>query len=323
MGRPKRVVAGATLAAVVGALGAATYRTYREDCRRARERLADTDTRVVDTTFGTVEYAETGEGPPVLVSHGICGGADQALATGQALLGGDYRVLGVSRFGYLGSECPADPTPERQADAYRALLDELGIDRAVVLGVSAGGPSVLQFAQRHPERTRALVLVSAALPSEPGGWLPSGPPAATLWNPLFWLFAFRFRGAMLRAFGIDPDAYRAAPPREREAVAATLDTLLPMDPRREGAIVDTEVTNRDVVKNAEAYDLEGIGVPTLLIHAEDDPMADFADARRASERIPDAELAAFPDGGHLVFGHADGVRSTLSRFLSERAAVRE
>ena len=54
---------------------------------------------------------------------------------------------------------PADASPEAQADAHACLLDALGIPNAAVVGVSAGGPSAMQFAIRHPQRTAALVLL--------------------------------------------------------------------------------------------------------------------------------------------------------------------
>ena len=51
--------------------------------------------------------------------------------------------------------------PEAQADLYAALLDLLKIDSVVVIGLSGGGASALQFALRHPERCRGLILISA------------------------------------------------------------------------------------------------------------------------------------------------------------------
>ena len=51
---------------------------------------------------------------------------------------------------------------EAQADVAAALLDALEVERVAVVGISAGGHAAIQFAARHPERTRALVLLSAA-----------------------------------------------------------------------------------------------------------------------------------------------------------------
>ena len=71
-------------------------------------------------------------------------------------------MIAVSRFGYLRTPLPKDASAAAQADAHACLLDALNIKRAAVLGTSAGGPSSLQFALRHPDRTAALVLLVPA-----------------------------------------------------------------------------------------------------------------------------------------------------------------
>jgi len=68
------------------------------------------------------------------------------------LTGPGFRVIAPSRFGYFGSTLPQGGTPADQADAYALLLEHLGVDRAVVVGFSAGSGSILEFARRHPER---------------------------------------------------------------------------------------------------------------------------------------------------------------------------
>ena len=57
-------------------------------------------------------------------------------------------------------------------------------------------------------------------------------------------------------------------------------------------------------------------MPTLVIHAEDDPLASFEDVERMVDRIPDAEFLAYGTGGHLVFGHGGEIRQTVSPFLN-------
>ena len=71
----------------------------------------------------------------------------------------------MSRFGYLRTPMPVDASAAAQADAHVCLLDALGIRRAAVMGGSAGAPSALQMAIRHPDRVSALVLRQAALPA--------------------------------------------------------------------------------------------------------------------------------------------------------------
>src|SRR5439155_8391596 len=100
-----------------------------------------------------------GRGRTVLLVHGAGGGYDQLLDMARELAAAGVRVVAPSRFGYLRTPLPADASPAAQADAHACLLDALGIERAAVIGVSAGAPSSMQFALRHPQRTSALVLV--------------------------------------------------------------------------------------------------------------------------------------------------------------------
>jgi pimeloyl-ACP methyl ester carboxylesterase len=78
---------------------------------------------------------------------------------------------------------------------------------------------------------------------------------------------------------------------------------------------DERVTNRAIIDRYGEFSLEDVRVPTLLPHAEDDLLASFEDAEGAADRIPDAELRAYEDGGHLLFDRGDDVERTLSAFL--------
>ena len=127
---------------------------FAHDLAAARARLAGRS-QTIEKSFGTMEYAVMGEGEPLLIVHGAEGGFDQGLDMTGAMAGRGYRLIAPSRFGYLRSTTPGDPTTAMQADAYVQLLDHLGIDKVVVVGISAGAWSSLQFAIRHPDRCRA------------------------------------------------------------------------------------------------------------------------------------------------------------------------
>ena len=162
------------LTALLGsALAGFTYYGYRSDLLEARARVAS-GSRLAQAATGPIEYAAAGSGPPVLIVHGAGGGFDQGMALGDALAD-RFHVIAVSRFGYLRTPLPEDASAVAQADAHAALLDALEIRQAAIIGASAGAPSALQFALRHPERTRALVLLvpAAYVPR------PEGAPAVT------------------------------------------------------------------------------------------------------------------------------------------------
>lgn len=263
----------------------------------------------VPTPWGAVEYAELGHGDPVLVVHGIFQGCDGGLRAVRDQLR-DRRLIAPSRFGYLGSSLPAGATPAAQADAFVVLLDALGIDRVDVIGVSAGSTSVLQLALRHPERIKRLVLLSGNFP---GGRTAVVPPA---WSrslnadlPLWTIKVFA-PSTMAHLVGV-PRAYPMTGAEGRQ-VAEFIDSLFPIAAKTRGVNFDAFVSNADVNR----YELEAITVPTLVVHAKDDPLASYDAAVRAAERIPGARLVSVESGGHLLLGQAETIRHEAGGFLA-------
>ncbi len=135
----------------------------KPDWQRTAIEQLEANSRVANTARGPVEYAEIGDPArtAVLSVHGRPGGYDQGLVIARSLGEQLARWIAVSRPGYLRTPIETGRTPHEQADAFQALLDSLGIRQAVVVALSAGGPSSLQFALRHADRCRGLVLVSA------------------------------------------------------------------------------------------------------------------------------------------------------------------
>ena len=136
---------------------------FHADMARAHRRVESVPSEIVETPHGVVEYATEGNGDPVLVSHGIWGSHVEGLGLGRTYLGEGFRAVSPSRFGYFRSDLSADASPALQADVYVSLLDHLGIERTIAVGFSAGGPSVIQLALRHPDRVSTLLLMSSAL----------------------------------------------------------------------------------------------------------------------------------------------------------------
>jgi pimeloyl-ACP methyl ester carboxylesterase len=55
----------------------------------------------------------------------------------------------------------------------------------------------------------------------------------------------------------------------------------------------------------------------LIIHAVDDPLADYDNAQTMAERIPDAKLVTMESGGHPLLGHEERIQAEISEFLNE------
>jgi pimeloyl-ACP methyl ester carboxylesterase len=184
--------------------------SYRRDMRRARDRINSFPAHRLPTRFGIIEYADQGEGLPLLVSHGVLGcHVDTVDSWWAGLTGPGFRVIGPSRFGYFGSTLPAGATPADQTDACALLLDHLGVDRAVVIAFSAGSGSVLKLARRHPRRVTGLILASCRL----GGGMTLGKAFAPVFrlaysaDPIFWLFKQLMPAAYAQMMGM-PKGYQ-------------------------------------------------------------------------------------------------------------------
>lgn len=283
---------------------------------RAKLESLEAQRQIAETRHGPLDYAVEGEGPPVLVVHGAGGGFDQGLLFAEAFGGKGYRWIAPSRFGYLASPLPEDASTAAQADAFADLLDHLGIERVAILAVSGGAPPALQFAERHPQRTLGLVLISPA-PFTPHG-APEGerPVPAWLYQALFgsdtvyWTLSKLAPGQLRRTFDARPELLDGVSEQERERVDDLVDAFLPASRRlagigNEGAAIDP----------AAVYGLEDIAAPALIVHARDDRINPFAIGVDLSERIPDAQFLPIEEGGHLLLGHHDEIRDRTRAFL--------
>jgi len=306
------------LSVVVAGLGVSSY-FYQRDIESARNRVANGST-IAQTPCGPIEYAMAGDGPPVLVIHGAGGGFDQGMDIGMDLVGHGFRVIAVSRFGYLRTPLPKDATPAAQADAHACLLDVLNIRRAAIFGASAGAPSSLQFALRHPQRTAALVLlVPAAYAPRADGTPAMVAPAGTVFlldtamrsDFLFWVAIRLAPASLTRAIlATDPMLVASASPNEQARVAMMLEHILPVSPRRNGQLNEVKI-----MSSLERYPLERISAPTLAISAQDDLYGTYEVARYIAAQIPRARFVGYPSGGHMLVGHQQEVTDEIVRFL--------
>ncbi len=308
---------------LVAALFALSYAIYRRDIGRAYDRIA-TGSLIAQTRCGPIEYAVAGEGPPLLSVHGAGGGFDQGLELAEPLARSGFRVIAMSRFGYLRTPLPNDASAAAQADAHACLLDALNIKRAAVLGTSAGGPSSMQFALRHPDRTAALVLlVPAAYAPRPNEAPSVHTPRGTLFlfdtalrsDFLFWAMGKVAHATFIRGIlGTPPEVVARASADEQERVERIMEHILPVSPRRIGLINDAAV-----VSSLPRYELEKIAAPTLAISVADDLYGTFDGARYTADHIPRARFVGYPSGGHMLVGHNAEATSRIAAFLKESA----
>lgn len=297
-----------SLQAAVGVAAAVTVPLYIADMRSAYKRLEEYEATSFKSEFGQMAYVEEGSGETILISHGILGGYDQGMVSLKGMVGEDYRKIALSRFGYPGSNLPAQPTPQNQARVFAELLDKLNIEKAFVLATSAGGAAALSFALSYPARTKGLVLVSSGVPTHKMSreqLKPAGPPPLLLSEFPMWLSTKFLRPV----FGLMFDSH---------VDKGFFQTMLPIKPRRKGIETDANITNLDMDLNYEKYPVEDIKAPILVIHAKDDPMALFNNTEKFIARTH-PETAIFETGGHLLSGHQSEGAAALQEFIRKNA----
>lgn len=307
---------------IIGMLSAAgsaatlfAYARYREEMRAIQDKVESGST-IAETAAGPVEYAEAGEGKPLLMIHGAGGGYDQGLLVARDFAEG-FRVIAPSRFGYLKTPVPSDASPAAQADAHAALLDFLGIGKCVVAGVSAGGPSAIELALRHPGKVSALVLLVPRTydPTQTIGADETVQSKTVLRliqssaDLLFWLTMRVARPAVVRFFGSLPELDAKASPQDRQRVTDVMKSALPLSGRVPGIAVDSSI-------ELSAWPLDRIKVPVLIVSAKDDLWKTLPGARFTSEHIQGAELRVLESGGHLMIGQSKRVAKWVRGFLA-------
>ena len=308
-------------AGVLGIIGGVVWRRFTAELRMHRGRVSR-GSRVVPSRFGQIEFATIGHGAPVLIVHGAGGGFDQGLSAAGRLTDAGYQIVAPSRFGYLRSSSPDDPSPEHQADAFAELLDALQIPSIVVVGMSAGALSALQFAVRHADRCRSLTVIvpAAAAVMRGQGPLPEQGPITkaileyvTTSDFLWWLGMKLAPARMIRfVLATDPAVVAAANPAERQRALDTLWNILPLSARSHGLLNDARF-----VSTSQAIAVEKITAPTLVASLEDDFYRTLAPARTIAAAIPGARLLTYPTGGHAFIGREADLFAEVEAFISQ------
>jgi pimeloyl-ACP methyl ester carboxylesterase len=279
---------------------------------------------VVATARGRIEVAEVGAGPAVLVVHGTPGDWQQARTLAEDLAD-RHRVLLPSRPGYGRTPLTTGRTPREQAEAYGALLDELGIGTSAVVGISGGGPSARSFAAHLRSRCSQLVLCCAVAEH-----LVTVPTATRLLGSVPAVWAVGARVAAVRT---------SRRLRDREAAHVQAHTglgpaelaLANDDPRvgadllafsRSRLRTMTSVTGlrndfRQFHAAAEDEWPAGPDVPTLVLHGDHDEVVPLTHGEWARDSIPGAVLEVQQGAGHgFVLSMRRQVSPRIAEFLA-------
>lgn len=307
----------------LGTLAATGLGLYNGWLYSVRQRLA-AHSHVLDTPFGPIEYAEVGRGQPILLAHGILGGWDQGMLLTKLSPASDhpeaehpFRVISVSRWGYLRTPMPRNPahrTHEAQADAYAALLDRLGIDRVAMVGVSGGTPSAIQFALRHPDRCWALVSIAGVTGRLDPRLSKRDRAFMKVLNSDWGLLGLRAfaKQRLLSFYGLTPERkVELQPQPEKLDVLESIYFPHPLAMRRKGFALDLEH-----FPNIPRYPVERIAVPTLAVHGTADATVAPSHSHFLVENVPGARLLSVEGAGHLaIVTHKETALAGVLEFL--------
>lgn len=298
---------------------------YRKWLAQRMEELLQ-GSEVIQTVKGPVELERRGAAPYVLFFHGGSSGYDSSFINDHLVEAG-FGCLSPSRPGHFRTPLSTGRTFAEQADAVAALLDSIGVEKVAVHGVSAGGPPAIQFAARHPDRTRALLLTSAITTAYPYDF-PLWGRAAVGSNLGSWL--------MLRLSEVFPkivlaEALKLASTYTTDERKRVVDKILntpgwinffrkamisstPAGLLKSGFYNDFE-QYKEIEKTG--LPLEQITCPTLIVHGTADGDVKFIHAETAHNRIPNAELHRMEGAFHLVWlsNLADKMHRTQVEFL--------
>lgn len=275
------------------------------------------------TRYGSLEYriAEPEHSPAERTLLFINGGhthCNSLLPDEPYLLNAGYRLVVPSRPGYQGTPSSTGRTAEEAADALASLMDELQIDQMDVIALSAGGPTGLQLASRHPGLVRKLVLQCAVTCDWPDA--KQKRIASLLFRPgierFFWAL---FRGMLNIAPG-----YTLSKLMEN---LTTLDAKAIVNALNEEQLhnmrqfVETQRSGAGFMNDIhhDSGDLGAIQAPTLIVFSKYDGTIPYSHVEYAMNRIPQAELCLTEDDSHLMWfsPHYSETRSHLLDFLQK------
>ena len=268
-----------------------------------------------------VDVIDIGSGDPIVFIHGLSGSWQNWLEQ-LPIFARDHRVIAFDLPGFGESEMPAQKiTISGYGRFVNALLDELGVGSAAVVGNSMGGFIGIELAIRFPERVERLVLVSAA-----------GLSIQYLRNEraLAVLGAFDNRLVAYTGWMASRSETLARRPRSRRmifGIVARHPELLPAPLVAEqvrGSGKPGFVPALDALTDYPIRDRLGeIACPTLIVWGVEDKLVPARDADEFARLIPNARKVVWPDTGHVAMLELPAAfNALLEAFLHEEPGER-
>ncbi len=276
--------------------------------------------RFVDVAGGRIHFVEKGEGPPIVMIHGLSGTLQNFTYALVKPLAQDHRVIALDRPGCGWSERDSDEharLPE-QARMIAEMLAADNVPPAVIVGHSLGGAVSLMLAQNHPERVAGLALIAPLVvrrdtPPKPfkGHWITFAPLRRLVAETLAAPMAFK-TGAAAVAEVFAPDGV----PKDFATRGGGMLTLRPR--LFYSASADMVASDRDIDEvTARCAEIQA---PVGVIYGTADHILDCetnVGAIRAAH--PDADIDLVENGGHMPLAVEPARTEALIRRVAQRA----
>ncbi len=197
------------------------------------------------------------------------------------------------------------PTLELRMDDVRAVMDAAGSKRAVIVGVSEGGPMSALFAATYPEKTLGLVMIGTYAKRIRDASYPWG-RSASEHDEFLDIIRHQWGGPV----GIDTRAPSLSGDPEFSAWWAA---YLRMGASPSAAVALTRMNAEIDVRPV----LEAVRVPTLVLHRSEDRCLLVDEGRYVASHIPGARFVEFPGADHLPFvGNQEELLDEIEVFVS-------
>jgi len=256
--------------------------------------------KIITTQVGTIEFCLVGTGIPLLFVHGGHSNAQETLFH-KGFNTKQFCLITPSRPGYGNTPLGTFFSPPDAAKLLVSLLDDLQINKVIVIGISAGGLTAITLSANYPDRVSKLILISAVTKK----WLIATDPiyrkGKKIFSPavekyswaLFRFFYSVFPALMAKTMFRELSSVRPAAIRKEEI--SELQTMIKEQRSYCGFINDLDqvIAESDIIK---------VKCPTLILHSLNDNAVPIEHAQHAEQKIKNAILKTYNNQwGHLLW----------------------
>lgn len=243
----------------------------------------------LDINGARIHYVSQGSGTPMLLLHGYPLSGELFARNREALAAAGYRVITIDHRGYGRSTAPANNPGSLATYAQDALavMDKLGIQKAIIGGMSMGGPIAFEMYRRAPERFSGLMLI------------------ATIANPASIVEQNLWKGMAQKAstFGpqsLVPELIKDMLTGETRANRMTDVMFLSNIVRQASSAADVAGANVLATRPDNIPALKTIRVPTLIIAGLEDTVYPIDFSQKMQQNIAGSKLVIIPGAAHAV-----------------------